>query len=89
MGDILLTALGVLAAQAQFVGGSGALLGWRLGHAGVVGVVVLDVGGFHLVDGQDGQRVLQPPVGDPAVQQGLHHHGVGDNGDVVGNPGLH
>lgn len=89
MGDILLAALRVLAAQAQFVGGSGTLLGWWLGGAGVVGVVVLDVGGLHLVDGQDGERVLQPPVGDPTVQQGLHHRRVGDNGDVVGNPGLH
>lgn len=89
MGDILLTPLQVLVGQDQFMGGSGTLLGCQLGSGGVVGVIVLDVSCLHLVNRQDGERMLQPPIGDPAVQQGLDHHRVGDNGDVVGNPGLH
>lgn len=89
MGDILLTALRVLVGQDQFMGASGTLLGCQLGSGGVVGVIVLYVSGLHLVNWQDGERVLQAPIGDPTVQQGLDHHRAGDNGDVVGNPGLH
>lgn len=89
VGDVLLAALEVLVGQGRFMGASGMLLGRQLGSGGVVGVVVLYVGRLHLVDRQDGERVLQPPIGDPTVQQGLDHHRVGDNGDVVGNPGLH
>lgn len=89
MGDILLTVLRVLVGQDQFLGASGTLLGCQLGSGGVVSVVVLYVGCLHLVDRQDGEWMLQPPIGDPAVQQGLDHHRIGDNGDVVGNPGLH
>jgi len=89
VGDILLAALQVLVGQDQFVGASGTLLGCQLGSGGVVGVVVLYVSCLHLVDRQDGERMLQAPIGDPTVQQGLDHHRVGDDGDVVGNPGLH
>lgn len=89
MGDVLLAPLQVRVGQDQFMGAPGALLGCQLGSGGVVGVVVLYVGRLHLVNGQDGERVLQPPIGDPTVQQGLDHHRIGDNGDVVGNPGLH
>lgn len=87
VGDVLLAALRV--ARGCFMGTPGSLGGCRQGSSGVVSVVVLYVGRLHLVNGQDGERVLQPPVGDPAVQQGLDHHRVGDDGDVVGNPGLH
>lgn len=56
---------------------------------GAVDVVVLHMRGLDLVDGVDGQRVLQAAVGYSTVQQGLGYEGGGHSGDVVGNPGLH
>lgn len=54
-----------------------------------VDVVVLHMRGLDLVDGVDGERVLQAAVGHSTVQQGLGYEGGGHSGDVVGNPGLH
>lgn len=56
---------------------------------GAVDVVVLHMRGLYLVDGVDGERVLQAAVGHSTVQQGLGYEGGGHSGDVVGNPGLH
>lgn len=54
-----------------------------------VDVVVLHMRGLDLVDGVDGERVLQAAVGHSTVQQWLGYEGGGHSGDVVGNPGLH
>lgn len=54
-----------------------------------VDVVVLHMRGLDLVDGVDGERVLQAAVGHSTVQQRLGYEGGGHSGDVVGNPGLH
>lgn len=54
-----------------------------------VDVVVLHMRGLYLVNGVDGERVLQAAVGHSTVQQGLGYKGGGHSGDVVGNPGLH
>lgn len=54
-----------------------------------VNVVVLHMRGLYLVDGVDGERVLQAAVGHSTVQQGLGYKGGRNSGDVVGNPGLH
>lgn len=54
-----------------------------------VDVVVLHMRGLYLVDGVDGEWVLQAAVGHSTVQQGLGYEGGGHTGDVVGNPGLH
>lgn len=43
------------------------------GQARVVNVVVLHVAGLHLVDGKDGEWVLEPAGGHPAIKKGLHH----------------
>lgn len=43
------------------------------GQARVVYVVVLHVAGLHLVNGQDGEWVLEPAGGHSAVKEGLHH----------------
>lgn len=62
----------------------------RLGHhGGAVDVVVLHVGGLDLVDGVDGDGVLQATVGHPSVQQWLRNERGGHSGDVMGDPGLH
>lgn len=42
-------------------------------QARVVYVVVLHVAGLHLVDGEDGEWVLEPAVGHAAVEKGLDH----------------
>lgn len=42
-------------------------------QARVVDVVVLHVAGLHLVDGEDGEWVLEPAVGHAAVEKGLDH----------------
>lgn len=65
---------------------AGGLLG---DYGGAVDVVVLHMRRLDLVDGVDGERVLQTAVGHPAVQQGLGYEGGGHSGDMVGNPGLH
>lgn len=61
-----------------------------------VNVVIFYMCRPHLVNGVDGSWVmvvvvvgLQPPVGHTTVQQGLHHDGGRDTGDVLGHPGLH
>lgn len=54
-----------------------------------VDVVVLHMRGLYLVNGVDGERVLQAAIGHSTVQQGLGYEGGGHSGDVVGNPGLH
>lgn len=67
------------------------LLAWRLlgDDCGAVDVVVLHMRGLYLVDGVDGEGVLQAAVGHSTVQQGLGNDGGGHSWDVVGNPGLH
>lgn len=42
-------------------------------QARVVYVVVLHVAGLHLVNGEDGEWVLEPAVGHSAVKKGLDH----------------
>lgn len=42
-------------------------------QAGVVYVVILHVADLHLVDGEDGEWVLEPAVRRAAVKKGLHH----------------
>lgn len=42
-------------------------------QARVVYVVILHVAGLHLVDREDGEWVLEPAVGHPAVKEGLDH----------------
>lgn len=71
MGDILVTAG---RCWGQFWGPSPGPLGasWG-GQARVVNVVVLHVAGLHLVNGKDGEWVLEPAVGHPAIKKGLHH----------------
>lgn len=56
---------------------------------GAVDVIVLHMRGLYLVNGVDGERVLQATVGHSTVQQGLRYEGGGHSWDVVGNPGLH
>lgn len=67
------------------------LLAWGLlgDDGGAVDVVVLHMRGLYLVNGVDGEGVLQAAVGYSTVQQGLGYEGGGHSGDVVGNPGLH
>lgn len=61
-----------------------------LGHHGrAVDVVVLQVRGADLVDGVDGEGVLQAAIGHSTVQQRLGHDGGGHSGDVLWDPGLH
>lgn len=44
------------------------------GHqARVVYVVILHMASLHLVDGKDGEWVLEPAVGHSAVKKGLDH----------------
>lgn len=59
------------------------------GQARAVYVVVLHVAGLHLVDGEDGERVLEPAVGHTAVQKGLDHDRAGSQGDALWDWGLH
>lgn len=54
-----------------------------------VDVVVLYVRRLYLVNGINGERVLEAAVGHSTVQQGLGYQRGGHSGDVVGNPGLH
>lgn len=54
-----------------------------------VDVVVLHMRRLNLVDGVDGEGMLQAAVGHSTVQQGLGNDGGGHSWDVVGNPGLH
>lgn len=67
------------------------LLAWGLlrDNGGAVDVVILHMRRLYLVDGVDGERVLQAAVWHSTVQQGLGYKGGGYSGDVVGNPGLH
>lgn len=67
------------------------LLTWRLlrDDGGAVDVVVLHVRGLDLINGVDGDGVLQAAVGHSAVQQRLGYDGGRHSGDVVRNPGLH
>lgn len=58
-------------------------------QAGVVYVVVLRMAGLHLVDGEDGEWVLEPAVGHPAVEKGLDHDRAGSQGDALWDRGLH
>lgn len=43
------------------------------GQARAVYVIILHVAGLHLVNGQDGEWVLEPAEGHSAVKEGLHH----------------
>ena len=66
VGDVLVTAS---QGWGQLWGSTPGPLGARGGcQARVVDVVVLHVAGLHLVDGKDGERVLEPAVGHTAVQ---------------------
>lgn len=58
-------------------------------HRWAVDVVVLHVRGLYLVDGVDGEGLLQAAVGHSTVQQWLRNERGGHSWDVVGNPGLH
>lgn len=87
VGDILVTAG---RRRGQLWGPTpGPLRASRGGQARVVYVVVLHMTGLHLVDGQDGERVLEPAVGHPAVKKGLDHDCAGSQGDARWDWGLH
>lgn len=71
VGDVLVTAGGC---QGQLRGCTPGPLGAGGGcQARIVDVVVLHVAGLHLVDGENGEGVLEPAVGHTAVQKGLDH----------------
>lgn len=66
VGDILVTAG---RRRGQFWGPTPGPLRASRGHqARVVYVVVLHMAGLHLVDGEDGERVLEAAVGHTAVK---------------------
>lgn len=71
VGDVLVTAG---RCRGQFWGPTpGPLRASGSCQARVVYVVVLHMAGLHLVDGEDGEWVLEPAVGHTAVKKGLDH----------------
>lgn len=71
VGDILVTAG---RRRGQLRGPTPGPLRATLGcQAGVVYVVIFHMAGLHLVNGEDGEGVLEPAMGHSAVEKGLDH----------------
>lgn len=87
VGDVLVTAGGC---WGQLRGATpGPLRAGGRCQARVIYVVVLHVASLHLVDGEDGEWVLEPAVGHTDVKKGLDHDWTGSQGHALWDRGLH